>query len=122
MNCSALAADIARSTQSTVTSSSRPTTCLRPTGESPLGRFGDGSVKLIRLRRSVDVSDKLKQGSNSLYIVFSSAFIEGRILEEQHLGKGKHLPLWNGDPSRLFVRKAGYNCELARTPSDDVTH
>lgn len=57
----------------------------------------------------VDVSDAVKDGENQLYIVFASAFIQGRLLEEEHLGKDRHLTLWNGDASRLFVRKAQYN-------------
>ncbi|GAA5900435.1 beta-mannosidase [Sporobolomyces salmoneus] len=46
---------------------------------------------------------------NTLYIVFHSAFRRGRQIEEEKLGRGNHPPAWNGDPSRLFVRKAGYN-------------
>lgn len=59
---------------------------------------------------SVNVTEHLKP-SNVLVIVFASAFLQGKRLEEQHLGRGKHSALWNGDPSRLFVRKAGYNCQ-----------
>ena len=44
-------------------------------------------------------------GTNKLVILFTSAFLLGKAIEEQHLGKEKHLTLWNGDPSRLFVRK-----------------
>lgn len=65
-----------------------------------------------RSSNSVKITEHLK-AQNELVIVFASAFIHGKILEEQHLGPGKHSALWNGDPSRLFVRKAGYNCELA---------
>lgn len=61
-----------------------------------------------------DVTNKLKKGVNELVILFTSAFLMGKQIEEQHLGKDKHLSLWNGDPSRLFVRKAGYNCESPR--------
>ncbi|KAK4704685.1 beta-mannosidase, partial [Phenoliferia sp. Uapishka_3] len=59
----------------------------------------------------VDVSSHLLKAGhiNTLEIVFRSAFIKGRLLEEEHLGKGKHNALWNGDASRLWVRKAGYN-------------
>lgn len=56
----------------------------------------------------IDVTKIIKQGQNSLYIVFTSAMVKGRVIEEQHLGKDKHLTLWNGDASRLFVRRAGY--------------
>lgn len=80
------------------------------------------------LPHRIDVTDKLKSAgeTNTLTIVFgmlgqprctdsyshslpaaASAFIKGRIIEEEHLGKDKHLPLWNGDPARLWVRKEG---------------
>jgi beta-mannosidase len=52
----------------------------------------------------VDVKQYLKSGSNELLIVFHSTFVKGRELEEKH---GK-LKLWNGDSSRLHVRKAQY--------------
>ncbi|GAA5954429.1 hypothetical protein JCM3765_004456 [Sporobolomyces pararoseus] len=54
------------------------------------------------------VTSDLKQ-NNIMHIVFRSAFRRGRQLEEEHLGRGNHWPAWNGDPSRLFVRKAGFN-------------
>ncbi|GAA5888127.1 hypothetical protein JCM6882_000290 [Rhodosporidiobolus microsporus] len=57
----------------------------------------------------IPTASALTPGRNALYIHFSSAFRRGRALEEEHLGKGKHWPCWNGDASRLFVRKAGYN-------------
>lgn len=41
-------------------------------------------------------------------MVFHPAFRRGRELEQQNLGE-KHWPCWNGDASRLFVRKAGFN-------------
>ncbi|KAF9075879.1 glycoside hydrolase family 2 protein [Rhodocollybia butyracea] len=47
----------------------------------------------------------LKSGENELVIYFTSAFEKGRDVEKQH---GK-LNLWNGDSSRLHVRKAQYN-------------
>ncbi|KAI0053587.1 glycoside hydrolase family 2 protein [Auriscalpium vulgare] len=47
----------------------------------------------------------LKVGANELSITFPSAFLKGRELEKEH---GK-LALWNGDSSRLHVRKAQYN-------------
>ncbi|GAA5944751.1 beta-mannosidase [Sporobolomyces koalae] len=52
---------------------------------------------------------ELLQAKNTLHIVFESAARRGRQLEAQHLGPGNHWPAWNGDPSRLFVRKAGFN-------------
>ena len=57
---------------------------------------------------SVRITNDL-QDDNILYILFRSAFRRGRRLEQEHLGRGKHCPAWNGDPSRLFVRKAGYH-------------
>ncbi|GAA5978449.1 hypothetical protein JCM10908_004358 [Rhodotorula pacifica] len=57
----------------------------------------------------VDIRGRLRQKDNLLYIVFPSAFRKGRQIEEATLGRDKHWPCWNGDPSRLFVRKAGYN-------------
>lgn len=53
----------------------------------------------------VPVKDTLKIGENTLVVNFASAFVKGRELEQEH---GK-LSLWNGDSSRLHVRKAGYN-------------
>ncbi|KAI0315972.1 glycoside hydrolase family 2 protein [Amylostereum chailletii] len=51
------------------------------------------------------VASHVKVGSNELLLVFPSAFLKGRALEKEH---GK-LALWNGDSSRLHVRKAQYN-------------
>ncbi|GAA5879984.1 hypothetical protein JCM8547_004832 [Rhodosporidiobolus lusitaniae] len=56
----------------------------------------------------IPVASLLRDGSNTIYIVFASAFRRGRELERFHLGEEK-WPCWNGDSSRLFVRKAGYN-------------
>ncbi|KAI0723105.1 glycoside hydrolase family 2 protein [Earliella scabrosa] len=53
----------------------------------------------------VPVKEHLKAGDNTLLLTFSSAFRKGRALEKEH---GK-LNLWNGDSSRLHVRKAQYN-------------
>lgn len=52
----------------------------------------------------IPVKSILKQGSNELLITFASAFRKGREAEKAH---GK-LNLWNGDSSRLHVRKAQY--------------
>jgi beta-mannosidase len=49
--------------------------------------------------------DKLRPGENRLYIVFYSALKHGKQLEEKYGKRG----LWNGDSSRLFVRKAQYH-------------
>ncbi|EPQ58996.1 glycoside hydrolase family 2 protein [Gloeophyllum trabeum ATCC 11539] len=53
----------------------------------------------------VPVKRLLKVGSNELTLTFESAFYRGRDLQKKH---GK-LALWNGDSSRLHVRKAQYN-------------
>jgi beta-mannosidase len=47
----------------------------------------------------------LKAGANRLVLVFESALRRGRAVEAEH---GKQ-PLWNGDSSRLYVRKAPYH-------------
>ncbi|EAU84749.2 beta-mannosidase [Coprinopsis cinerea okayama7 len=54
----------------------------------------------------VPVKDILKAGSNDLLLHFESAFLKGRDIEKANGGK---LHLWNGDSSRLHVRKAQYN-------------
>ncbi|GAA5877376.1 hypothetical protein JCM3774_003578 [Rhodotorula dairenensis] len=56
-----------------------------------------------------DIQSQVRPTDNLLYIVFPSAFRRGRHLEEAALGRDSHWPCWNGDPSRVFVRKAGYN-------------
>ncbi|KAJ3532447.1 hypothetical protein NM688_g7423 [Phlebia brevispora] len=54
----------------------------------------------------VPVKDNLKKAKNELTITFESAFRKGRQTEKENGGK---LLLWNGDSSRLHVRKAQYN-------------
>lgn len=53
----------------------------------------------------VSVVGLLKSTDNELVINFESAFRKGREIEAQH----EKLNLWNGDSSRLHVRKAQYN-------------
>ncbi|KAH8118262.1 glycoside hydrolase family 2 protein [Phellopilus nigrolimitatus] len=57
----------------------------------------------------VPAKDTLKTGTNELVLNFSSTFIKasffGRELEKQN----GRFSLWNGDSSRLHVRKAQYN-------------
>ncbi len=53
----------------------------------------------------IGVRPWLREGTNRLVLVFESALNRGRELEAAH---GK-LPLWNGDSSRLYVRKAPYH-------------
>ncbi|KAJ7068225.1 glycoside hydrolase family 2 protein [Mycena amicta] len=52
----------------------------------------------------VSVKQHLKEGENELVINFDSAYTKGRELEKQH----EKYNLWNGDSSRLHVRKAQY--------------
>lgn len=53
----------------------------------------------------VAVGEQLKEGKNNLRILFKSAFNHGKDLEKR-LGK---LEAFNGDPSRVYVRKAQYH-------------
>ncbi|KDR83785.1 hypothetical protein GALMADRAFT_133195 [Galerina marginata CBS 339.88] len=53
----------------------------------------------------VPVKSKLKAGPNDLVLHFESAFLKGRDIEKSH----EKYALWNGDSSRLHVRKAQYN-------------
>lgn len=54
----------------------------------------------------VDVSNALRAGDNELVLNFGSAFLIGRKLEKE---AGKPLFCFNGDSSRLQVRKAAYS-------------
>ncbi|MBX0330738.1 glycoside hydrolase family 2 protein [Oscillochloris sp. ZM17-4] len=53
----------------------------------------------------VDVSGLLRAGENELGILFESAMRRGKLIEAE---RGR-LHLWNGDASRLYVRKAQYH-------------
>jgi beta-mannosidase len=56
----------------------------------------------------VDITEHLKKsGDNRLSIVFESAFLKGKKVKEQY--PDFHWGCWNGDPSRLAVRKAQYH-------------
>jgi beta-mannosidase len=55
--------------------------------------------------RRVDVKSKLQPGPNHLRILFESALRKGREIQATHGKRG----LWNGDSSRLYVRKAQYH-------------
>ncbi|KZF21976.1 glycoside hydrolase family 2 protein [Xylona heveae TC161] len=58
--------------------------------------------------RTVTVTDKLMiDGDNELLIVFESAFLKGKKIVEKY--PKHHWGCWNGDPSRLAVRKAQYH-------------
>jgi beta-mannosidase len=52
----------------------------------------------------VPVKNYIQEGANVLVITFPSTFLRGKGLEKEH---GKYA-LWNGDSSRLHVRKAQY--------------
>jgi beta-mannosidase len=54
----------------------------------------------------VNIKDLAKFGENELVIHFESALRRGRETEAAHGGK---RPVWNGDGTRLFVRKAQYH-------------
>lgn len=53
----------------------------------------------------IGAKEHLKSSGNELVIDFASAFRKGRAIEKEH----EKLNLWNGDSSRLHVRKAQYN-------------
>ena len=55
--------------------------------------------------RRVSAKGKLTAGRNQLHLLFESALRKGREIEAQ---RGKR-PSWNGDTSRLYVRKAQYH-------------
>ncbi|KAI1449673.1 glycoside hydrolase family 2 protein [Annulohypoxylon stygium] len=50
----------------------------------------------------IDVTDKLRRGSNDLELYFESTFLVGKQLEKDHGFKNLY---WNGDSSRMNVRK-----------------
>jgi beta-mannosidase len=53
----------------------------------------------------VDVTSHLKSGYNNLGIIFESALKKGR----EEISKRGNLICWNGESSRLYVRKAQYH-------------
>ena len=55
----------------------------------------------------VDVWSGIQHGENELRIVFESAEVKAKEVQKMHPGH-KWL-CWNGDPSRLGVRKAQYH-------------
>lgn len=54
----------------------------------------------------IDVTERLSSGTNAVLLRFSPALRESRKAESQH---GGVKPQWNGDPSRLYARKAQYH-------------
>ena len=54
----------------------------------------------------IDCGELLKQGTNELEIEFESCWRRGK--EEQEKYPNHNWACWNGDPSRLAVRKAQY--------------
>jgi beta-mannosidase len=67
----------------------------------------------------VDVTSLLRRGSeddeNELEITFDSAFLIGKKTKDEH--RHHHWGCWNGDPSRLAVRKAQYHYVRCLFPS-----
>ncbi|MGC9038193.1 MAG: beta-mannosidase [Roseiflexus sp.] len=55
--------------------------------------------------RRAEVTRLIRRGRNRLMMLFDSALRRGRAREAE----GGVLPLWNGDSSRLYVRKAQYH-------------
>jgi beta-mannosidase len=55
--------------------------------------------------RRIEVTRLIQTGHNRLILLFESALRRGRAREAE----GGALPLWNGDSSRLYVRKAQYH-------------
>ena|ERR1700737_648897 len=53
----------------------------------------------------VDVTSHLKTGINKLGIIFESALNKGR----EEVAKQGNLMCWNGESSRLYIRKAQYH-------------
>jgi beta-mannosidase len=53
----------------------------------------------------VDIAGAAREGENELRILFESAVRRGREREARHGA----LDVWNGDPSRVYVRKAQYH-------------
>jgi beta-mannosidase len=56
--------------------------------------------------RRIDVSSLVRTKDNELRILFESAWRRGLEVQADH---GGAKPLWNGDPSRLHVRKAQFH-------------
>ncbi len=63
----------------------------------------------------VDVTSVVKQGANELVISFDSAYLRGWKLVEQY--PDHKWGCWNGDNSRLAVRKAQYHWVSSGPPN-----
>lgn len=57
------------------------------------------------LPQRVAVKMHLREGENRLVVLFESALRHGKAIEAQHVRRA----VWNGDPSRVYVRKAQYH-------------
>ncbi len=55
---------------------------------------------------TIDILPLIQKGENEIRIVFKSALLKGRELYKE---SGRKFESWNGDPSRVFVRKAQYH-------------
>jgi beta-mannosidase len=58
------------------------------------------------LAHRVNVTQKLRVGQNKLQVLFENSWDRGKQLEAAN---GGPLPVWNGDSSRLYIRKAQYH-------------
>jgi beta-mannosidase len=58
------------------------------------------------LAHRVNVTQKLRVGQNELQVLFENSWDRGKQIEAAN---GGPLPVWNGDSSRLYIRKAQYH-------------
>jgi beta-mannosidase len=58
------------------------------------------------LAHRVNVTQKLRVGQNELKVLFENSWHQGKQLEAANGGAN---PVWNGDSSRLYIRKAQYH-------------
>jgi beta-mannosidase len=58
------------------------------------------------LAHRVNVTQKLRVGQNELQVSFENSWDRGKQIEAAN---GGPLPVWNGDSSRLYIRKAQYH-------------
>ncbi len=64
------------------------------------------------IRERVDVSKLLKEEGNELEITFESAYLKGKKIVEEY--PEHKWGCWNGDKSRLAIRKAQYHYVCAK--------
>jgi beta-mannosidase len=88
----------------------RPQTALEFDGLDTFARAWLNGAPLFHsdnmfVPRRIQVGARLRAGRNELWLRFDSALRRGRELEQHH---GRRA-LWNGDSSRLYVRKAPFH-------------